>query len=163
MATKKTAAAESFWRFSLMLYSRPNVAAALIGLQDKGGHNVNLILFGLWRAICGRAGLDAAGLARSSAAIAALDRDVVMPLRRLQRELKGNADPDIPALRGRVLALEIAAERRVQARLAANLPRPSRAKAGDRAAIAEANLRLILGADWDAPQTAILIEALAEP
>ena len=162
MAIKKTAGAESFWRFSLMLYSRPGVAAALIGLQDKGEHNVNLILLGLWLASCGNAVLDDAGLARARAAIAALDHEVVMPLRRLRRELKGNPDSDIQDLRRRVLAVEITAERRAQARLAASLPRPSRVKPGERAAIAEANLRLILGADFEAPETTIVLGTLAK-
>jgi uncharacterized protein (TIGR02444 family) len=161
MAPKKIARAESFWRFSRMLYSRPGVAVALIALQDQGGHNVNLILFGLWLAICGRARLDAAGLARAGAAISALDRDVVMPLRQLRRELKGNPDRDVQEMRKRVLALEIAAERRVQARLAASLPRPPRTRANDRAAIAEANLRLILGADFDRLEAAIVVGRLA--
>jgi uncharacterized protein (TIGR02444 family) len=60
---RQDAAAESFWRFSLMVYARPGVAEALIGLQDRAGHNVNLILFGLWLGLCEAVPLDAAGLA----------------------------------------------------------------------------------------------------
>ena len=76
-------AAESFWRFSLMVYARPGVAEALIRLQDRGGHNVNLILFGLWLGICEGLRLGAGQLARAETAIARLDSDIVMPLRRL--------------------------------------------------------------------------------
>ena len=155
------AAAEPLWRFSLMVYSRPGVAAALIGLQDRGGHNVNLILYGLWLAICGGCRLDAAGLARARAAIAGFDQTVVAPLRRLRRELKTAPDPDIQEIRRRVLALEITAERSVQARLAAMLPR-RHAKSGDRGVLAEANLRLILGADFDAPEGEKLKQVIAE-
>ena len=36
----EAASAEGFWRFSLMVYARPGVAEALIGLQDGAGHNV---------------------------------------------------------------------------------------------------------------------------
>jgi len=155
------AAAESLWRFSLMVYSRPGISAALIGLQDCGGHNVNLILYGLWLAICGGRRLDAAGVTRARRAIAELDQAVVAPLRRLRRELKTARDPDIQEMRRRVLALEITAERGVQARLAAKLPRRRGAEPGNRAALAAANLRLILGADFDAPEGDVLRQVIA--
>jgi uncharacterized protein (TIGR02444 family) len=160
MAEDATAA--SLWRFSLMIYARPGVAKALIGLQDRGGHNVNLVLFGLWLAFCGGRKLDAAALARAAVAIAPLDRDVVAPLRRLRRALKGDPDPDLQAMRRRVLALELAAERRVQARLAASVTaRPARtaARTVDRAALAEANLRLILGVDFASADAAAIRRA----
>jgi len=141
---------EAFWRFSLTVYSRPQIAEALIALQDAHGHNVNLVLFGLWLGVCRAVPLDAAGLAGAQAAIAGLDEAVVLPLRRLRRALKTDPDPEMQALRRRVLALEIAAERRVQARLAASAP-PRGDGSADRAAIAAANLRLILGADLALP------------
>ena len=153
---REPAAAEGFWRFSLMVYARPGVAEALIALQDRGGHNVNLMLFALWLGLSEATALDPAGLARAKAAIAGIDRDVVAPLRRLRRALKADPDPDIRALRRRVLALEIAAERRVQSRLATCLPRGS--QAGDRGALAEANLRLILGADFESAEAALVLK-----
>jgi uncharacterized protein (TIGR02444 family) len=147
---------EALWRFSLMVYSRPGIAASLIALQDHGGHNVNLILYALWLAICGGCRLDAAGLARARGAIAGLDQAVVAPLRRLRRELKGAPDSDIQDMRQRVLTLEIDAERGLQARLS-GLPPPRRgAKPSARGALAEANLRLILGADFDGPEAETL-------
>jgi uncharacterized protein (TIGR02444 family) len=158
MAADKRGPAEAFWRFSLMLYARPGVAAALIGLQDRAGRNVNLILFGLWLALGRGRQLDAQGLARARAAMARLDRDVVLPLRDLRRALKGDPDPDIEELRRRVLALEVAAERRVQARLAATVA--GRAAKGSRLALAEANLRLILGDDFASAEAAVLREAV---
>jgi uncharacterized protein (TIGR02444 family) len=159
--TLDKAAVESLWRFSLMVYSRPGVDAALIGLQDRGGHNVNLILYGLWLAICCGCRLDAAGLARARAAIAGLDQAVVTPLRRLRRELKPTPDPDIQEIRRRMLALEITAERSIQARLAAKLPRRN-SKPRARTTLAEANLRLILGGDFDAPEGEALKQVIAE-
>ena len=158
--------AESFWRFSLMVYARPGVAAALIALQDRGGHNINLLLFGLWLAVCGSGKLDPAGLARATAAIAGLDGEVVQPLRRLRRALKYDAigadpDRDVQELRRRVLALELAAERRVQARLAGNVARRRSGGAADRAALAEANLRLILGDDFNSPEAALILQAVS--
>jgi len=155
-------AADSFWRFSLMVYGRPGVATALIRLQDRDGHNVNLVLFALWLGLCEGGRLDPAALARAKSAIAGLDRDVVAPLRQLRRALKDDPDADLRDLRRRVLALEIAAERRVQARLAASIKR-GRARAGDRHALAEANLRLVLGDDHASEEAALLRQAIASP
>lgn len=142
-----------------MVYSCPGVAAALVGLQDRAGHNVNLILFGLRLAMGQGRRLDAAGLARARAAVEKLDRDVVVPLRNLRRALKGDPDPDIQDLRKRVLTLELAAERRIQARLAATVA--GRAGKGSRIRLAEANLRLILGADFASREGDLLREMLA--
>lgn len=142
-----------------MLYARPGVAAALIGLQDRAGHNVNLILFGLWLATGRGRRLDAAGLARARSAIETLDRRVVLPLRDLRRRLKSDPDPDIQALRRRLSAVELAAERRIQARLAASVA--GRAGKASRLALAEANLRLILGGDHASLEAAVLRQALA--
>jgi uncharacterized protein (TIGR02444 family) len=157
----ETAAAEGFWRFSLTVYARPGVAEALIGLQDRLGHDVNLMLFGLWLGLCEGRQLDAAALKRARTAITPIHDAVVAPVRRLRRQLKDNPDADIQALRRRALALELAAERRVQARLAASLGGRRRAAAADRSAIAEANLRRILAADFASPEAAALRRALA--
>jgi uncharacterized protein (TIGR02444 family) len=160
--TPDDAAADSFWRFSLMVYAKPGVSAALLDLQDRGGHNVNLILFGLWLAVCRGRRLDAAGWGRARAAIAEIDREVVLPLRRLRRSLGNDRDEDVRDLRRRVLALELVAERKVQARLAATLRGRSLARADDRAALAQTNLRRILGADSAAPEAAVLRRAVAD-
>ena len=156
----KRAAAEAFWRFSLMVYARPGVAAALIGLQDRAGHNVNLILFGIWLAAGCRRSLDRADLARSHAAIEKFDGSVVSPLRTLRRTLKSDPDPDVQNLRRRVLALELVAERCVQARLAETVA--GRAGNGKRTALTTANLKLILGADFISPEAAALRQAIAD-
>jgi len=37
--------ADRFWAFSLALYGKPGVAPALLGLQDRLGVDVNLLLF----------------------------------------------------------------------------------------------------------------------
>lgn len=153
-------AGEALWRFSLLVYTRPGVADALIRLQDRAGHNVNLILFALWLGLCEGTRLDAAGLERARAAMAGLDRDVVAPLRRLRRALKADRDPDVRALRRRVLALEIAAERRVLARLAGTAPSPA-GRAGDRQAFADANLGLVLGGDIGSAEAALILKAAA--
>ena len=132
----------------------------MIRLQDARGHNVNLILYGLWLAICEGARLDTAALARAQAAMGPLDRDVVAPLRRLRRALKADPDPDMRDLRRRVLAVEIDAERRVQARLASLAPR-RKSRSRDRRALVEANLRLILGGDFAAEEAVLLRKSIA--
>ena len=162
IGTGRDEAAESLWRFSLMVYARPGVAEALVHLQDRGGHDVNLLLFGLWLAICRGSRLEAAALARARAASAKLNDGVVAPLRRLRRALKADSDPDIDNLRRRVLAVELAAERRVQARLAARVKTRPAARPADRTALAAANLRLILGDDFAGAEAAAICAAVAE-
>jgi uncharacterized protein (TIGR02444 family) len=156
----KRAAAEAFWRFSLMVYARPGVAAALIGLQDRAGHNVNLILFGIWQAAGCRRGLRRTDLVRARIAIDKLDGGIVSPLRTLRRALKSDPDPDVQNLRRRMEALELAAERRIQARLVETVA--GRAGNGKRTALTSANLKLILGADFMSPEAAALRQAIAD-
>jgi uncharacterized protein (TIGR02444 family) len=45
---------ETLWRFSLLLYAKPNVANACLALQDEVGADINLLLFLLWEATQGR-------------------------------------------------------------------------------------------------------------
>src|SRR5437763_7813865 len=116
---KAGVAGEALWRFSLALYARPGVAAALLALQDRAGHDVNLMLYALWLGVCQRRRLEAAELAAAAAATQALNSEAVAPLRQLRRRLKEAPDAELAALRRRALRLELAAERLVQYRLAA--------------------------------------------
>jgi len=143
---------EAFWRFALVLYSRPGVAEALLRLQDRDGFDVNLILFALWSGAVLRRRLDAADLAAAEAAAKPLSNDIVAPLRALRRRLKPAAELDVQDLRRRIAALELAVERRVQYRLAALLPAAN--SETDAVAAAETNLALYLG-----PTCAASIEA----
>src|SRR5580704_3091312 len=161
MAATDDVSTDGFWRFSLMVYARPGAAEALIGLQDRAGHNVNLILFGLWLGLTGGRRLDRLALGRAKATITRFDREITAPLRRLRRRLRADPDPDMQDFRRRVLALELIAERRAQARLAAS-PERGPSSAGDRRAAAEANLRLILGPrDIASPEASVLRQTLA--
>lgn len=155
----------AFWRFSLALYARPGVAEALIALQDRAGRDVNLILFGLWLGATQGRTIDVAELEAAEAAIAPLNA-VTAELRERRRWLKGTADGALQALRRRVLVLELAAERRIQHRLAATLAdRRSVGLAGDRRATAQANLARYLGGYLDgeagSPEAGVLRAALA--
>ena len=154
---KPDGSGEAFWRFSLALYARPGVAEALIGLQDRAGREVNLVLFALWLAARGHR-LDHVELAAAETAIAPIARDTIGPLRQLRRGLRSAPDNDLQDLRRRVLGLELAAERHGQHRLAATISAlPS---SGDRGEAAEANLVLCLGSEAQSPEAAILRRAL---
>jgi hypothetical protein len=86
----------------------------------------------------------------------------VAPLRQLRRQLKGTGDPDIQGLRRRILGLELAAERRVQYRLATILrgEHPPGTQL-DRFGLAVANLALYLGDEAGSPEARILGQTLA--
>jgi uncharacterized protein (TIGR02444 family) len=157
---KPSVSGEALWRFSLAFYARPGIAAALIALQDRAGCDVNLILFALWRGLAHGHQLDQAELMTAEMAIAPLRRAVIEPLRRLRRALKTDSDPDIQALRRRVGALELAAERRAQSRLASTIA--ALAGDGDRGAVAEANLALVLGGEAQAAEAEVLRRVLGE-
>jgi uncharacterized protein (TIGR02444 family) len=119
-----SAAAESFWKFSLVLYGRPGVAPALIRLQDRLGLDVNMLLYCCWIGSDGRS-LTAAELAAVEAAVEPWQAQVVRPLRSLRRQLKGGFG-DLPAdrveaYRKRLNELEIEGERIAQEAMAVML------------------------------------------
>lgn len=114
--------AEDFWDFSLVLYARPGVEAALLALQDEEGLDVNLILFCLYAGARGRS-LEGATLAGMRGIGAGWGQGVVAPLRAARRALKPIAEGDAAAarLRAEVKRLELAAEKEMQLRLEALL------------------------------------------
>jgi hypothetical protein len=106
--------------------------------------------------------LAAAELAAAAATIAPINETAVVPLRQLRRQLKPAADPGLQALCRRIAGPELAAERRIQHRLAASLPGAAHAAPeGDRLAAAEANLALALGDEFASAEAGVLREALA--
>src|SRR5262245_18798051 len=110
--------AAALWRFSVALYARPGVANALIGLQDRLGLDVNLVLFCLWCAASGRTS-SAAAMRAAVRSTRRWQARTVGRLRAIRRELKQDlgkiADPKVAAavarLREAVKRLEIEAER----------------------------------------------------
>jgi uncharacterized protein (TIGR02444 family) len=148
---------EALWRFSLALYARPGVAGALLALQDRAGIDVDLVLFALWFGATRGRRLDAAALGAAETAMA--PRGLVQTLRGLRRELKTIGDRDAEALRRRVLALELSAERRVQHRLLAAFA--DRSARRPQLAAAEANLGLILGDAARSAEADLLRRAVA--
>lgn len=105
---------DGFWEFSLRIYSRPAVPPACLALQDEGGADVNLVLFLLYLADCGRM-LDDAAVASLDLATRDWREQVVKPLRGVRRLLKDDigafgADATAP-LRTDVKRIELAAEK----------------------------------------------------
>jgi uncharacterized protein (TIGR02444 family) len=127
---------DPFWRFSLEIYARPGVAPACLGLQDRLGLDVNLLLFLCWRGGLGLA-VDADELADLMARAALWQSRVVRPLREVRRALKGQETVDRQAgesLRQRVKELELEAERLEQAMLRESVERASQQPLEDQGA-----------------------------
>lgn len=137
----KGASAE-LWTFSLAVYDVPGAAPACLALQDRHGVDVNLLFYCLWAGARGRP-LSRAELKSLTAVVARWREEVILPLRSVRRNLKRELDDDAQDLRGRVLDLEIEAERLEQVRLlAALVPAPDLPDPR----IAAANLRTYLAA-----------------
>lgn len=118
-------AGRAFWQFSIGLYGKPGVGPAVLGLQDRLGADVNLLLYGCWAASQGRA-LGEADIAKADATIQLWREQVVEPLRQVRNRLKRGVAPVATeagqTLRKRVLDSEIAGEELAQHALAALLP-----------------------------------------
>ena len=124
--TNNPTAKAGLWRFSLRVYRRPGVASVCLRLQDQHGLDINLLLYAAYAAVSGRGAVAARDLVAADRAIAGWRRQVIEPLRRLRRELKGVAAAT--ATRQRVLAAELAAEREAQRLLAVRLGPASKAR-----------------------------------
>lgn len=107
------------WSFALSIYARPGCEDACLRLQEQGA-DVCLLLCGAW--------LERRGVALEPARIQALQqlarpwqKTVVEPLRQMRMQWRTLAQQDVPlaALRERVKALELEAERELLARLEA--------------------------------------------
>ncbi len=105
------------WSFALSTYARAGAEDACLRLQEQGA-DVCLLLCGLW--------LEQRGVAPEPGRLQALraiagpwQADVVEPLRRLRKQWRTLAQQDVAlgALRERVKALELEAERQLLLRL----------------------------------------------
>jgi uncharacterized protein (TIGR02444 family) len=152
------------WSFSLRVYDDPAVRGALLALQDRCGADVNLLLWAAWAALQRRHALTPAEAAAGRAAAAPWQAGVVAPLRQARRVLKpaAAADPQAAALRARLQALELDAERIAQDRLAALPLAPGAAPppTADTDSLA-GNLAAVAGAKADPALLAALAHALA--
>lgn len=119
---------EALWPFSLDVYGRTGVEAALLELQDVYGQSVPYLLWAMWLAGSGRPA-DAQTLA-AGAALARSWQDVaVSPLRDIRRRLKGRPSPVQTQARRRlrqgVASLELEAERMLARMLEDASPAPN--------------------------------------
>ncbi|HYC05587.1 MAG TPA: TIGR02444 family protein [Azospirillaceae bacterium] len=133
----------SLWDFSLATYAKPGVPEACLDLQDRHGADVNLLLWAAWLGSLGHV-LTESELDAGREAVSAWHGEVVMPLRAVRRRLKEGPppapSPATEALRNRVKAAELEAERLEQSILA-DVVRDVRRDASSDAAIL-ANLQL---------------------
>ncbi|MFM8678581.1 MAG: TIGR02444 family protein [Alphaproteobacteria bacterium] len=108
------------WAFALGIHAAPGVEAFCLEMQDAHGADVNLLLCAAWCGVTGRGTLDEDDLARLAGTIAPMRREVVERLRAARRWLKPLAAsaPRLAAMRERIKALELEAEREVQFLLA---------------------------------------------
>jgi uncharacterized protein (TIGR02444 family) len=122
-----------FWRFSLNFYRQAGVAEACIALQDACGVDVNLMLFLLWLAASGWQ-LSIDNVEELDAAVRGWRELTIIPIRNVRRALKGAATlveaGRQEALRTKIKALELEAERLQQEALygrSRSMPRGSEA------------------------------------
>lgn len=160
-----------FWRFSLDLYARSGVADACLGLQDRRGADVNVLLLILWQAAQGRGIAD-----QTLTMVLTVSRDwqaqVVGPVRTARRAAK-RAMADTPAaadLYPRLKQTELACEHAEQVTLASLVQAEDAAAPGaPDARLAEIGLRAYLAALPGAPAEreedwlAVLVDAAVTP
>lgn len=158
-----------FWTFSLSVYGRKGVPPACLTLQDQSGVDVNVLLFCLYLGSRGRA-LSQADVAAIRETVEHWRHDIVVAIRQARRSLKEPPapfqGPAVDALRKAVKAAELEAERIQQETLFVSFDaQTTGADAHDASAACTQNVeayRLLLGAEFDAPSVATLLEAVAQ-
>lgn len=110
-----------FWDFSLSTYGASGVAPACLALQERGGIDVNILLFCAWAGSQG-VRLSPADVEMLSRAVDDWHTQAVRPLRAVRQRLKtgldGQPSTEIQqSLRARIQKIEIDAEHIEQLRL----------------------------------------------
>lgn len=110
--------ADGFWEFGLAFYCKPQVATALLSLQDRRTADVNMLLAICWLATLGYQ-LPPASLQTIDAAVAPWRDKVVVPLRQVRRRIKADfaeelSKIDQQSLRHTLLGAELDCERVAQ-------------------------------------------------
>jgi len=101
----------SLWDYANALYAKPGVAEACLALQDRRNADVNVLLYCCWHATTGRGRLVDEDLHALLHAVRDWRSEVVEPLRAVRRHMKPDPRPDAQALRERIKAAELEAER----------------------------------------------------
>ena len=105
--------ADSLWDYATTAYSQPGIADLCLWFQDHCRSDVSVILFIGW---CSMRGVlvDHGLLAQVKQKVSNWHQDVVVPLRGLRRELKGNSKfielEAVCIFREKIKALELEAE-----------------------------------------------------
>lgn len=151
-----------FWNFTLGVYGHPGVSQACIGLQDRHGLNVNMLIFCLWAGSHGQS-LAVGELERLEAALTPWDEAVVKPLRAVRRWLKAQdlvpreqAEPLGRAILGREIESEGLAQRLMERSLPL-VPGKGDAKAAASNLLGYLGLRAVSGSDSDRADLAVLL------
>lgn len=157
----------AFWRFSLRLYSRPEVPPLCLALQDQQQVDVNLLFFILFLATNGRQ-LTTDAVRDIDTSIRDWRQRVVQPLRAIRRDLKTGIDPvdaqAAEALRSAIKRDELQAERMQQEALEQRFPVDSTGTAAEPRAAAAANVAAYAAMMGGLPQASVtaLLNALFE-
>ncbi|MGE5202150.1 MAG: TIGR02444 family protein, partial [Acidobacteriota bacterium] len=83
--------ADSFWSFTLAFYGRTGVSGALIALQDRFSHDVNVLLYACWLGLHEGVPLTEAERAAAAARVEPWRKTVLLPLRAARRAIKAAA------------------------------------------------------------------------
>jgi len=136
---------DSFWSFTLAFYGREGVSPALIGLQDRFGHDVNLLLYACWLGLHEGVALTAQERDAAGARARLWRESVLIPLRSARRGIKAATVAQTEPVYSAAKALEISAEQVAQRLMAEGAPaaRPGVTLA-ERRRLAAANLGLCL-------------------
>ena len=112
--------------FSIRVYAEPEVAEACLALQERHGADINVVLFCLWIADCGRGRLPRSQLGDLLEEIAEWRDDLIVPLRALRSRLKegvvGVSEEHSEIVRSAVKRAELDAEHVEQLQLAGRTP-----------------------------------------
>lgn len=112
---KDNTCAQQYWPFSLAVYGADAVAPSCLDLQDDIGVDVNVLLLSLLASWVRQKPLATDEIARADAYIECWRNDVVVPLRKIRRTLKGGVTPapvtTSEPLRTAIKGVELDAER----------------------------------------------------
>jgi uncharacterized protein (TIGR02444 family) len=154
-----------FWRFSLKFYGQAGVSDACIALQDGCGIDVNLLLFLFWLA-SERQLLSADEVKKLDATIKSWRELTIIPIRDTRRKLKGAktfVDPaKQEALRDKVKAVELEAEKLQQEALYAFTQSGPLGRPGEPRAAARGNVAAFeraMGASFPQASVDVLVNA----
>jgi uncharacterized protein (TIGR02444 family) len=161
-----SSASSPFWRFSLGFYRMDGVPEACLALQDRGGADVNIVLFLLWTAAQGRRlSNDAVRVLTNK--VRTWQTGVIAPIRNLRRMLKD--DPPLldkgaaEVFRTKIKALELEAERLQQEAMFAlgpSLPSEAATSVEEAARGHIAAYQAVVGLQFDGATVDVLVKAL---